>query len=422
MNENRYAVGVDVGTSTTRVVIGTLPVDDGPAGDGALTIVGFGEQPNQGMRKGNVVDINKVATSLDKSIGASETMSGLNIGEGTVSINGSSLSGQSSTGLITVDQSRPIGNNEIDRVIDAATQVKMSPNRDIIDVTPRHFKVDDQDKVRDPIDMTGVRLEADIYMITALKPYINSLDQVCEKALLRPSRSYVPAPLAAAQIALTDQQKENGSILIDFGHSTTGIVVYDEGDIIDIKVLPIGSNNITSDLAIGLKADLDICEKIKLEHAVAAGNLRRGGESKTTVWTGEGQSRHRHEFDTEFIDEIVEARLEELYELINKELKRIHRRANLPGGAVLTGGGAKLRGLVDYTKSALSMNATLYRPTGYKGVSDKLKDPAWTTALGLLEVSADSAIDMDGQSEGAGGGLFAGLSDKLHDLFHKGDN
>lgn len=424
MNENRYAVGIDIGTSTVRVVVGSVnaaaaevAVDGGSS---AITIVGVGSQPNSGMRKGTVVDINKVAMAVDKAIGAAEMMSGQNVNEATVSINGSHIAGVASHGVIAVGSQQVIGPTEINRVIEAATQVKISPNREIINVEPHAFKVDNQEGVRDPIDMSGVRLEVDAYMVTALTPHIKNLDQVTDKAMLHPIKPYTPAGLAAARVALSDQQRENGCVMIDIGHSTTNMVVYEEGDVIDIKVFPIGSNNITTDLAIGLKTDLDIAEQVKIQHAVASPELRRGNEPKVAIKLGGGQVQKKLEFDTEMVDEIVEARLAELFELINKELKRIKRQANLPGGAVLTGGGANLRGIVDYAKTSLQMNARVYRPRGYKGVTDQVKDPAWTTALGLLEYCADSgAMAAGGSDEPKASSFFSGLMDKLSGLFGK---
>lgn len=419
MNENRYAVGIDIGTSAVRVVIGSLPTGDQAQGDidqsPEITIVGVGSQPTQGMRKGTVVDINKVAIAVDKAIGSAEMMSGLNVEEAVVSVNGTHIEGMSSKGLITVDQSRPIGPAEVDRVVDAAAKVKMSSNREIINVTPHTFTVDSQEGVRDPIDMSGVRLESDVYMVTAMTPHIKNLDQVAEKAMLKPIRPYSPAGLAAANIALTDRQKENGCIMIDIGHSTTNLVVYEEGDVIDIKVLPVGSNNITTDLAVGLQTDLDIAERIKIEHAVASPQLRRGNEPTVAIRVGNGQVQKKLEFQTELIDEIVEARLSELFDLINRELRRIKRQANLPGGAVLTGGGANLRGIVDFAKVALQMNASAFKPHGYKGVTDQIKDPSWTTALGLLEFSIDAGVNMGGAEPAK-----SGLLGKIASLFsHK---
>lgn len=416
MNENRYAVGIDIGTSAVRVVIGSLPTGDQAQGDidqsPEITIVGVGSQPAQGMRKGTVVDINKVAIAVDKAIGSAEMMSGLNVEEAVVSVNGTHIEGMSSRGLITVDQSRPIGPAEVDRVVDAAAKVKMSSNREIINVTPHTFTVDSQEGVRDPIDMSGVRLESDVYMVTAMTPHIKNLDQVSEKAMLKPIRPYSPAGLAAANIALTDRQKENGCVMVDIGHSTTNLVVYEEGDVIDIKVLPVGSNNITTDLAVGLQTDLDIAERIKVEHAVASPQLRRGNEPTVAIRVGNGQVQKKLEFQTELIDEIVEARLSELFDLINRELRRIKRQANLPGGAVLTGGGANLRGIVDFAKVALQMNASAFKPHGYKGVTDQIKDPSWITALGLLEFSIDAGVNMGGAEPAK-----SGLLGKIASLF-----
>ena len=418
MNENRYAVGIDIGTSAVRVVIGSLPTGDQAQGDidqsPEITIVGVGSQPAQGMRKGTVVDINKVAIAVDKAIGSAEMMSGLNVEEAVVSVNGTHIEGMSSKGLITVDQSRPIGPAEVDRVVDAAAKVKMSSNREIINVTPHTFTVDSQEGVRDPIDMSGVRLESDVYMVTAMTPHIKNLDQVSEKAMLKPIRPYSPAGLAAANIALTDRQKENGCVMVDIGHSTTNLVVYEEGDVIDIKVLPVGSNNITTDLAVGLQTDLDIAERIKIEHAVASPQLRRGNEPTVAIRVGNGQVQKKLEFQTELIDEIVEARLSELFDLINRELRRIKRQANLPGGAVLTGGGANLRGIVDFAKVALQMNASAFKPHGYKGVTDQIKDPSWTTALGLLEFSIDAGVNMGGAEPAK-----SGLLGKIASLFSR---
>ena len=260
-------IGVDIGTSTVRVVIGSLASTDGPDGrsldDDTITIVGVGEYASQGMRKGTIADIGKVTISLDKAMAVAEGMSGVDIQEAVVGINGSHIAGMASRGLITVDQTKPIGNSEVDRVIDAATQVKLSANREIVSVEPHFYKIDNQEGIRDPLDMSGVRLEVEVYMVTALRPNIKNLDQVLEQANLVSNQFYQPVGLVAANLALSDQQKENGAVMIDIGHSTTNIVVYEEGDVIFVKTLPVGSNNITTDLAIGLRVDLDVAERVK---------------------------------------------------------------------------------------------------------------------------------------------------------------
>jgi cell division protein FtsA len=252
-------------------------------------------------------------------------------------------------------------------------------------------------------------------MITALAPHLKNIEKVLDMTELPPSRVVV-AGLAAARVALSDQQRENGVVLIDIGGATTNVDVFEEGDIIHTAVLPVGSNNITNDLAIGLKTDLNIAEKVKIEHAVAAPELRRGSEPTVAVKVGSGAKARTLEFATETVDEVVEARLAEIFELINKELKKVKKQANLPGGAVIVGGGAKLRGIADYAREILGMNATLAKPTGLDGMSDQVADPSFAAVLGLMMVDLDLAGTT--KSQGKRGGLLAGAK-KLIARFRK---
>ncbi len=410
--ENKYAVGIDIGTGSVKVVIGALPVEG--AAD-AMTvrpnIIGVGVRQGMGMRKGIIVDIDKVVDAVDKALADAEGMSGVHVDSATVSINGTNIMGMPSRGMVAVNNPKQIiTQEEINRVLEAATIVKLAANRVIIDTQARTYKVDNQDGVRNPIDMTGMRLEVDAYVTTALMPQLRNVEQVMGQLNVLPHKPYIPAGLAAARIAMTDQQRENGAVLIEIGHSTTSMVVYEEGDIIDVKVFPVGSNNITTDLAIGLKTDLDIAEQIKLQHAVASSSLRRGHEDvlaiKVTTATGETR---KIGFKSAVVDDIVEARLEEMFELINKELRRIKKAANLPGGAILTGGGANLRGIADYAKMALQMNARVYKPHGYKDVSGKISNPAFTTAVGLMEADADITLREAVEEPEKRSGFFSGL-------------
>lgn len=419
MNENRYVVGVDIGTSTVRIVVASVAPDKNLGDPESLTIVGVGESPVQGMRKGTVVDIKRVASAVDKAAGLAEEMCGFEIKEGLISINGTHISGRKSHGLITVDKTTPIDAGDVNRVINAATQVKMPPNSQVIEAQPYLYKIDDQDGIREPVGMDGLRLEVDVYLMTALIPYIKNLDQVAEQGEIRPIDQYMPAGLAAANIALTDRQKESGSLLIDFGHSTTTMVVYEEGNVIDIKVLPVGSSNITNDLAIGLKTDLDIAEMVKLKHAVASPSLRRSSESVVSIKLGNAQIQKKLDFESELVDDIVEARLDELFELINNELKKIKRKANLPGGAVITGGGANLSGLASYAKSALGMNVKIYRSQGFRGVTERVRGSEWTTALGLAACSAIIGAGVLVDDGSSAGGPLAGIFDKITSLFQR---
>lgn len=372
---SRYAVGLDIGTSTVRVVVGHL---ENPTQ--APAIVGVASEPNTGLRKGVVINLTNAATAIDKALEAAERMVGNQIDGATVSINGSHIVGIGSKGVIAVGANgHEIDVNDIARVQDAATVVQLPANREIIEVTARGYQLDGQENIKDPLGMTGVRLEVDAHVITALAPHLKNLEKACELTKTG-VRNVMLAGLGAARSTVSEQQMENGVVLIDIGSSTTNVVVFDEGDLQHVAVLPVGGNNITNDLAIGLKTELEIAEQVKLQHAVAHSELRRGKPEKVSVKVND----IKHEFDTADIDMIVDARLEELFEQINAELKSIGKAAKLPGGVVLTGGGAELKGIADYAKQALQLSARVGKPQALTGMNEQVASPAFATATGLM--------------------------------------
>lgn len=376
---SRYAVGLDVGTTHVRVVVGHV---DGP--DTKPTIIGVGVEPNNGMRKGTVVNLVTAAQAIDKALETAERMSGHQINEATISVNGAHVVGMSSKGVIAVGHE--ITDVDLDRVEEAATVVQLPANREILEVTPRSYQLDGQENIKDPIGMTGVRLEVDAHVITALGPHLKNLAKACEMTETHINER-VLAGLAAARATITEQQMENGVVLVDIGGTTTNIIVYEEGDLQHVAVLPVGSVNITNDLAIGLKTDLDVAEKVKVGHAVAVPTAHKNTSKKAVVKI----DKVSHEFDIEDIDMIVEARLEEIFELVQKELQSIGRASKLPGGAVLTGGGALMPGIDEYAKNALQISARVGKPTGYGGVGEQTESPAFATAIGLMLSDMKSA-------------------------------
>lgn len=382
---SRYAVGLDVGTTTVRAVVGHV---DTPGQ--APTIIGIGSEPNTGMRKGTVVNLVNTAQAIDKALEAAERMSGHQIHHATVSINGSHIVGMSSQGVIAVGTGgHEISEDDLLRVEEAATVVQLPANRQILEVTPRSFQLDGQENIKDPIGMTGVRLEVDAHVITALTPHVKNLQKACEMTETAAHHT-VLAGLAAARAVVSEQQMENGVVLVDLGGTTTNVVVYEEGDLQHIAVLPVGSVNITNDLAIGLKTDLDVAEQVKLLHAAAVPGARKSDARKVAVKI----DKTTHEFDAEDIDMIVDARLEEIFELINKELKSIGRASKLPGGVVLTGAGAEMAGIAEYAKEAMQLSARVGKPTGFGGVADQVANPGFATAIGLM------VIDLEGEHHG----------------------
>lgn len=410
---SRYAIGLDVGTSSVKVVVGALdPQATVP------TIVGIASEPNTGMRKGTVVNLVNTAQAIDKALEAAERMSGARISSATVSVNGSHIVGISSKGVIAVGSSgHEINSDDIARVEEAATVVQLPANREIVEVTPRSYLLDGQENIKDPVGMTGVRLEVDAYVITALTPHVKNLEKACEMTETA-MKNIVLSGLAASRAVLSDQQMENGVLLVDMGSSTTNLAIFDEGDLLHVAVLPVGGNNITNDLAIGLKVDLDVAEKVKLEHAVAHSELRRGKADKVSV----SIDGSKQEFETSEIDMIVDARLEEIFEQISGELKKVGRLAKLPGGVVLTGGGAKLKGIDDYAKQALMLSSRVGKVTGLEGINEEVSAPEYATAVGLmlrdLADEGSEGVSGHGKSE-KNGAVFKSITSKITGIFGK---
>jgi len=375
---NKYAVGIDIGTTTVRCVVGHID-----STTGVPTIVGIGVAPNTGMRKGNVVNLAGPAQAIDDALGEAERMSGYQVDAATISINGSHILSTHADGMIAVGSANhEIAVEDIMRIEEVATLGKVPANREILDIIPHAYKLDGQDSIKNPVGMTGTRLEIDAHVVSVLTPNLLNLQKSLESAKVS-SHSIIVAGVAAARAVLTENQIENGVVLVDIGGSTTNIAIYEEGDLQFTAVIPVGGINITNDLAIGLKIDQEVAEKIKLEHASAVS----GGESSgvSLEYNGEILS-----FSTSDIDEIVEARLEEIFEAINKELTRAGRAGKLPSGAVLTGGSAKLKGLSEYAKESLGLAARVGKATGFGGVADGIDEPQFATAVGLMLIDSES--------------------------------
>lgn len=380
MQENsKYAVGLDIGTTTVRCVVAHVD-----STTGAPTIVGVGSAPNSGMRKGTVVTLTGPAQAIDDALGEAERMSGYQVDAAAISINGTHIVSTHTDGMIAVGAAdHEITHDDLVRIEEVATLGKVPANREILDVIPHDYKLDGQDNIKDPIGMTGTRLEIDAHVVSALIPHLVNVQKAADTAKVLP-KSIVVAGVAAARAVLSEQQLENGVALVDIGGTTTNIAIYEEGDLQFAAVLPLGGVNITNDLAIGLKTDPEVAEKVKVEHASAVSrhenagiSLKHGGEI--------------HSFDTRDIDEIVEARLEEIFEAIQHEFKRAGRAGKLPSGIVLTGGTAQLKDIVSYAKEALGLAARIGKPSGYGGVADGVDKPQFATAVGLMLIDSESS-------------------------------
>ena len=376
---SQYAVGLDIGTTKVRAVVAHID-----SSTGVPTIVGIGQAANTGMRKGVVVNLQGPGKAIDEALGEAERMSGYQVHGATIGVNGAHILTTHADGMVAVGASdHEITPEDLDRIKEVATLGKVPANRDILDVVPHAYKLDGQDNIKDPIGMTGTRLEIDAHVISALTPYLVNVEKAAESAQVEP-HGIIPTSVAAARAVLNEQQIENGVAVIDLGGTTTSIAVYEEGDLQYVGVVPIGGNNITNDLAIGLKTDPEIAEQVKIKHACALSHSESEGIS--VKHNGEIYS-----FKTDEINEIVEARLEEIFEGVQAHLKKAGRAGKLPSGVVLTGGGSKLKHMPEYAKEALGLAARLGHPSGFGGVADDIDKSEFATAIGLMLTDAEQA-------------------------------
>ncbi len=367
-----HFVGLDVGTSTVRCVVGMLD----PNGTGKLSIIGHGSAPNIGMRKGVVVHVDDTAEAIAQALTESERISGVHINRATVNVNGIHISGVDSKGVIAVSTANSeITPQDRQRVEEAATVVSLPPNREIIQFFAKNYNLDGQRGIKDPVGMRGVRLEVDAHIVTAATPNVRNLDLTLEKAGVMPMHHTVSG-LASAEAVLTRQQKEAGTVLLDIGSTTTNLIVVEDGEVQHIAVLGIGGAYITNDLAIGLKTDLDIAERVKVDHATLA-------EAKKTTATVTIGSTH-HTFPMDEVTMITEARVDEMFDYVDKELHKIRRSRKLPGGVVLTGGTAKLPGIASFAKEKLQLAARVGKLQPISGLVDTAEDVSYTTVVGLM--------------------------------------
>ncbi|MFZ1360729.1 MAG: cell division protein FtsA [Candidatus Saccharimonadales bacterium] len=401
MQENaRYAVGIDIGTTTVRCVVGHIDQTTGTP-----TIVGVGTAVNTGMRKGGIAHLSGPAQAIDDALGEAERMSGYQVDEATISINGSHILSTKADGMIAVGAAdHEINEEDLLRIEEVATIGKVPANREILEVVPHSYRLDGQDNIKDPLGMTGTRLEINANVISALTPYLTNVQKTAEIAKVTP-HDIIPAVVAAARAVLTEQQLENGVAVLDLGGATTSIAIFEEGDLQYVSVIPVGGMNITNDLAIGLKTDPEIAEKVKLAHASAVAR-----ESNDTVSVK--HDKEVYEFTTHDIDEVVDARLEEIFEAVHKELKKAGYAGKLPSGVILTGGASRMKHMVEYAKQSLGLAARKGAAKGFGGVVEHIDEPQFAAAVGLMLTDVVATPSTTSHKYSSNGVKGAGLTAK----------
>jgi len=377
MRKDDIFTGLDIGSTTIRVVIAQV----GTHGQEGLHIIGAAENPSEGISKGNIVSIEDAVTSISQTFEKAERMTGIPIEHAFVSINGHHITCQDSHGVVAVAKADgEIQEEDIQRVIEAAQTVSSPPNYEILHVLPRNFSVDNQKNIKDPVGMTGIKLEVDAQIILGLSSQIKNLTKCIYRTGVDID-DLVMSVLACSERTLTKRQKELGVGLVNLGGTTTSIMIFEEGDVLHTKVLPIGAGHITNDIAIGLRTSIDIAEQVKLRFGSA---IAEKVQKRETIDLGTIDSNENAVIPRKEVIDIIEARVEEIFHLVNKELRDIKRDGLLPAGVVLTGGGAKLPDLIEAAKKQFRLPASLGVPRDLPTAIDKIQDPAFTTATGLV--------------------------------------
>jgi cell division protein FtsA len=399
--------GLDIGSTSIRLVIGQKI--SGPAGD-ELQIIGAVSGPTAGVNRGVVNSIEETTSSISAVLEKAERLIGVPINRVWVSINDPHIKCERSKGVVAVGKSDgEISDNDVNRAIEAARALAVPVNYEILHVIPIKFSVDNQTDVKDPIGMNGIRLEVETLIIQGLSTQIKNLTKAIYRTGLE-IEDLVLAPLAAAEAVISSKQKELGVALINLGSSTTSLAVYEERNLIHTAVLPIGAEHITADVAIGLRCPINLAERIKQEYGSAVSLEGRDDEIDITKLVEEEEIND--DIDTisrKYVSEIINARIEEIFDKVDQEFKRIDRSGMLPAGAIFVGGGSNLVGLVEAAKKKLRLPAAIGRAKNINVVIDKVKNPDFLIALGLV-IWGDNANE---DASSSGGKLKKNLSGLL---------
>lgn len=375
MNSNEIYVSLDIGTSSVKVIIGEMVND-------SLNIIGVGNVKSEGLRKGSIVDIDETVHSIRKAIEQAERMIGMEINKVIVGVTGNHVMLQPCHGVVAVSsENREITNDDVARVIDAAQVISIPPEREIIDVIPKQFIVDGLDEINDPRGMIGVRLEMEGTIITGSKTILHNTLRCVERSGLE-ILDITLQPLASGAFALSKDEKNLGVALVDIGGGSTTISVFEQGFLRATSVLPVGGDHITKDISIGLRTSTEDAEKIKMKHGHAFYDHASEEEVFSVPIIGSDQHQQFNQLE---VSDIIEARTEEIFDLIQNEIRRLGIR-DLPGGYVLSGGVANTQGILELAQVVFQNRVRIAIPD-YIGV----REPQYTTAVGLIKFAYKNA-------------------------------
>ncbi|MBX3055703.1 MAG: cell division protein FtsA [Anaerolineae bacterium] len=365
--------GLDIGTTKICAVVGEVR-------EGQLQIIGLGITPSRGMRKGMVIDVGEASVALATAVEQAEQTSGYDLSQALVSMAGEHISSTNNNGIVPINRnSHGVTAVDIERALDIAQAIPLPHNRQIVHIIPRGYKIDDQDGVRSPLGMHGFRLEVEAHIVTADRPALQNLSQCTHNVGIH-STEFVLNALASGEAVLEPNERDMGVIVADIGGGTTDIALYAQGKAWYTRVYPVGGYHITNDIAIGLRAPYDVAEQVKIQF----GDCRPDKIDPEHVFTVEPFGGEKIQVGRQDLAHVIEARVEEIFQLVLQDLKRCGYEGLLPAGIVLTGGTAQLRGIADIAERVLNVPARVAQPRNLTGMIDKLHSPAYATSVGLL--------------------------------------
>ncbi len=381
MAKEHIVTGIDVGSSKVSTVIASI------SSEKKISVIGVSTVPSRGIKKGVVVDIDEAVEAISESLEAAERMAGYSVQSAFVAVDGKHVSSLNSHGVVAVSgEGAEITEEDVERVTEAARAVSLPSSREIIHVLPRGFTVDSQEGVKDPIGMSGVRMEVETNIISGATTVMRNLVK-CVQQVGVDVEDLVFCGLASAEAVLSDTEKELGCVLVDIGGETTQIVVFTNGSPAYASVLPIGGQNITNDLAVGLRISLENAEKIKVKFS--EGTIKAGEEKEGEVDISE-LGLETQSISPSLVNNIIEARLSEIFSMVGLEIKNSGQQGNLPAGLVVTGGAVQTAGLKDLVRKVLRLPLRVGAPTGVSGLIDEVSTPANATTIGLVVYGAEA--------------------------------
>ncbi len=378
-NEENMIVGLDIGTSKIVAIVGSV----GPRGE--LEIIGTGLYPSSGLKKGVVVNIEATVNSIQRAIEEAELMAGCSIHSVYAGIAGSHIRSLNSHGIVAI-RDREVQDLDVDRVIDAARAVAIPADQEILHVLPQEFIIDDQEGVHEPIGMSGVRLEAKVHLVTCAANAAQNIKKCIRRCGLDVDE-VILEQLASSHAVLTEDEKQLGVALVDIGGGTSDIAIFTEGAIRYTGVIPIAGDQVTNDIAMALRTPTPHAEDLKVKYACALAKLARPEETVKVPSVGDREAR---DLSRQSLAEVVEPRYDELFTLIQAELRRSGFEELIAAGVVLTGGTAKMEGVVELAEEIFHMPVRIGTPVNVKGLSDIVNNPIYSTGVGLLHFGAQA--------------------------------